>query len=93
MIRSGDIVRRTDLHLRCYHIGLQTEIFRISGEKYSIYCKNVPEGKFAQLSKHFDYSIKPASCWVHLAMSDRSKRLSSWLQFSFLMRLMILKAY
>ncbi len=66
MIRSGDIVRRTDLHLRCYHIGLQTEIFRISGEKYSIYCKNVPEGKFAQLSKHFDYSIKPASCWVHL---------------------------
>lgn len=59
-------MRRTDLHLRCYHIGLQTEIFRLDGERYVIYCKNAPEGKFEQLSKYFDHSIRPASCWVHL---------------------------
>lgn len=66
MIKDGDTVRRTDLHLRCYHIGLQTEIFRIDGERYVIYCKNVPKGKFEQLCQYFRSSIKPMGCWVDL---------------------------
>lgn len=66
MIKDGDTVRRTDLHLRCYHIGLQTEIFRIDGERYVIYCKNVPQGKFEQLHQYFKNSIRPMGCWVDL---------------------------
>lgn len=65
MIQNANIVRRTDLKLRCHYIGLDTEIYEITPYDHIIYCKNV-QGNFQELCDYFDYYIRPAGFLIKL---------------------------
>lgn len=60
-----DEVRRADFKLRIQYPELDTEIYKESGIKYSIYCQSY-EGDFEALKKEFKDSIRMISCPVGL---------------------------
>lgn len=66
MLKQEGTVQRNDLNLRIEIIGLETEIYQIDTYKFVIYCANY-NGDFAELSKHFNDSIRQMGTNVVLA--------------------------
>lgn len=65
MLNFIGVVKRTDLDLRTEYLGLQTKIYDLGYEKYSILVENY-KGSFEKLKKHFDYSICPMGTPIEL---------------------------
>lgn len=66
MLLSDNVVRRTDLDLRCYSIGLETTIYQINRHHHIIHCVNYT-GDFSALQTYFNESIRPLGYLIELA--------------------------
>lgn len=64
-MRNHGYARRTDLYLRSAHPELETEIYRIDENNFSIYCKGEIE-EFDKLKEEFNYSIRLVSSCTEL---------------------------
>lgn len=65
MLKQEGTVKRCDLNLRTKYFGLETEIYQLDTFRFAIFCDDY-KGDFKELSKDFDYTIKPMGANVCL---------------------------